>query len=860
MKTSLPLPSWLLAVVLGLSLSACDSTSVPVTTPVSPGGGSTTGGTPPSGGTGSNPGTTANRLPLALPDNAIVQAGSTSNPIAVLLNDQDLDGDTLTLTAVSLVASLPPASGQTLALAPDGRSLRYSPPTGFVGTQTLRYTVSDGRGGLATALAVVTVSPLALPPAALPDVFTKLVDAPVSVLDVLANDHDGAGGGLTVTQASSVATVPPNQAGTVSVVSGALRYQPRAGFTGVETLSYTLRDANGATATATVLATVLPLAAPPVALPDLASTLLNTAQDLDVLANDVDLAGGGLTLSAVEPLASLPPGSTGAFSVVANRLHYSPGSPSFVGTETARYTVTDANGATATGLVTLLVTPALPAIPPVAVPDVATVAGGSTSATLSVRSNDIDPAAGGLTVTAASVVLGLPNATGVTASTDGAGVQLTLPANYSGVLTLSYTIADANGSTATAAALVTVTPAALPALPPLPVPDIATVTQDSAATVIPVLANDVDPAGGGLTVTAVSTLASLPAATHTVSHDGSAVSFTPTAGFAGVVTLRYTARGANNLTAEGLVTVTVTPALLTLPPVALPDVLTVAQGAAATTADVLANDVDPHGSLALSGVSVLTSLPVATHTVSHGPAGVSFTPAVGFAGVVTLSYTALDGLGRSTTGLLAVTVTPALTSGLPLALPDVLTLAQDSVGTLIPALGNDVNPNAGGLTLTSVQQLTSLPAAAHTLGLSGNQLLFTPAAGFAGVVTGQYTATDALGNVVTGLVALTVVPPSPVALPAAVGDVGSLLAGLTASFDVLGNDIDPAGGGLTLLTASFNDPVLALLGGAVTVVANQAQLSLPLLGVVAGVLPISYTAVDSLGRTVNGVLNVTLIP
>lgn len=637
-----------------LGLPGCDSSTPPGSTPIGVGPGN------PGSGGGS---ALINALPIALPDVAVVQAGSSNNPLNVLGNDRDADGDPLLITTVSQVFSLPPAQSSTISLAPDSKSLRYTPPTGFVGTQTLSYTISDGRGGLANALAVITVSPLPIPPAAVPDTFTRLVDSAASPLNVLANDIDGAGGGLQLLTASSVATIPVGHAGTVNVSNGALQYRPEAGFTGVETLSYTLRDANGATASAVVIITVLPIAAPPVALPDVVLLGAGSSGDVDVLANDVDLAGGGLSLSAVSALASLPPGSEGSFSIVGNQLRYTPTAPGFVGTQTASYTVTDANGTIGTGLLTLVITPLAPAVPPLALPDTVTLASGSTAATLAVLGNDIDVAGGGLSISDSAVLLGLPDATGVTVTTDGSTLQLALPPGYAGVLTLSYTATDSNGSTATAPVLVTVLPAALPLPPPIPLPDLAVLAQDSAATDIDVLANDIDPAGTGLSLDVASVLASLPVASHSATVVGDQLRFTPAAGFAGVVTVGYTARDSNGGTADGLLTVTVTPAL-------------------------------------------------------------------------------------------------------------------------------------------------------------------------------------------------------PVALPAAVGDVGNLvvtlLAGSTGGFDVLANDIDPAGGGLTLQSVSFQNPLLVTIGSLLGIVGNQVQLTVPLLGVITGVLPVEYTAVDSLGRTVTGLLNITI--
>lgn len=869
MKTIQRLSS-LLAIASLVLLQACSSGATGTTSPV--GVGTSTGtsggsGVLPLPGTGGN--TIINSLPLAVFDVAVVQVGSTANPINVLLNDTDANGDSLSITATSLLYSLPASSGATAAIAPDGKTLRYTPPAGFVGTQSLRYTVSDGHGGVSHGIAVITVSPLALPPAALPDVFTKLVDAPSSVLNVLANDVDGAGGGLVVSAANSAATVPADNAGTVSVVNGALHYQPAAGFFGVETLVYTLRDANGATATAVAVITVLPLAAPPLALPEVVTLAAGASGDIDVLANDVDLAGGGLTLSDVTVLGSVPPGDEGSFAIVDNRIVYTPASPTFIGTQTASYSVADLNGSTATGLLTLVVTPIAPTVPPLAVADLVTLSSGSTTADLNVLTNDIDVAGDGLTITAASVLLGLPDSTGVSVSTDGTALQLALPSTYAGVLTLSYTITDGNGSTATAAAIVAVAPAALPDVPPVAIPDVFIQASGSTSTALDVLANDIDVAGGGLTITAASVALGLPDSTGvSVGTTGTDLQLTLPGTYAGVLTLNYTATDSNGGTSSSVAVITVTPAAVSgIPPLALPDVETLSSGSTSATLSVLTNDLDvAGGGLTITAASVLAGLPDSTgvSVATDGSALQLALPGT-YSGVLTLSYTITDSNGSTSTTAVIVTVAPAALPAVPpVPLPDLATVLQDSTATTIDLLANDVDPAAGGLTLSAASTLLSLPVASHTVAIVGNQLEFTPAAGFAGVVTVTYTVTDTNGATGTGLVVLTVSPISPIPLPLALNDLGLLqvldLLGTTGSFDVLANDIDPAGGGLTLQSVNFQDPLLATVGSLLGIVGNQVELTVPLLGLIAGVLPIEYVAIDSLGRTVTGVLNVTLFP
>ena len=70
--------------------------------------------------------------------------------IAVLANDSDPDGDPLTVTATTR-----PAHGSVVINA--DRTVTYTPSARFIGTDTFRYTVSDGRGGTTTATVTVTV-------------------------------------------------------------------------------------------------------------------------------------------------------------------------------------------------------------------------------------------------------------------------------------------------------------------------------------------------------------------------------------------------------------------------------------------------------------------------------------------------------------------------------------------------------------------------------------------------------------------------------------------------------------------------------------------------------------------------------
>ena len=97
----------------------------------------------------------SNVAPVAVDDSATTNENTPVN-IAVLTNDTDTDGDTLTVVSVTQ-----PTNGST-AIESDG-TVTYTPTTGFSGSDSFTYTISDGNGGSDTAtvevLLVDTIPP-----------------------------------------------------------------------------------------------------------------------------------------------------------------------------------------------------------------------------------------------------------------------------------------------------------------------------------------------------------------------------------------------------------------------------------------------------------------------------------------------------------------------------------------------------------------------------------------------------------------------------------------------------------------------------------------------------------------------------
>jgi hypothetical protein len=92
---------------------------------------------------------TPNQAPSAVDDNGTTNQ-DTPITIAVLANDSDPDGDTLTVSSVT------PSGNGSVVINPDG-TLRYTPNAGFFGADGFTYTIGDGRGGTATAAVSVRV-------------------------------------------------------------------------------------------------------------------------------------------------------------------------------------------------------------------------------------------------------------------------------------------------------------------------------------------------------------------------------------------------------------------------------------------------------------------------------------------------------------------------------------------------------------------------------------------------------------------------------------------------------------------------------------------------------------------------------
>lgn len=293
--------------------------------------------------------TDVNDPPLAASDTFTVDVGSGLTTLDVLANDSFAPdtGETLSIASVSTTSA-----GSTVTISGNGQQINYTPAASFTGVDDFTYTVSDGTATAVTTVSV-TVATVDDPPTAVDDAFAVVEDASEASFDVLANDsRDGENQAFTIVSVQAV-----SDGGTAAVSSDGLQlqYQPAANFSGVETVRYTIRDTGGGTASATATFTVTAVNDTPPA-PDrtVARPLAGGEQvalAMSVLdAVNVDV-GEVLNFTAVGTPSN---GGTARFSSDGQSIFYTPPASATAGLQdTFIYTVTDADGLTATGTITM---------------------------------------------------------------------------------------------------------------------------------------------------------------------------------------------------------------------------------------------------------------------------------------------------------------------------------------------------------------------------------------------------------------------------------------------------------------------------------------------------------------------------
>ncbi|HEX4957486.1 MAG TPA: Ig-like domain-containing protein, partial [Lacibacter sp.] len=238
----------------------------------------------------------------------------------------------------------------------------YTPPSVAGNTDIIiSCVVTDNCGRASFQSGAVIAVPPPRPPVPVADAATVQPECgPATVVkDVLANDTDPDGDPLTLTlvngNAGSFTTV---NGGTVSFTNaGVITYSSAEGFTGTETLVYTVCDNTSPTPLCVTANYVITVGDPnkvPTAVNDNVTIAEDAIATISVLTNDVQAGGytgGTITLRTITQLPS-----NGRVSVNTDgTVTYIPNAD-FAGTDQFRYQVINTSGYVRTALVTVTVT------------------------------------------------------------------------------------------------------------------------------------------------------------------------------------------------------------------------------------------------------------------------------------------------------------------------------------------------------------------------------------------------------------------------------------------------------------------------------------------------------------------------
>lgn len=389
-------------------------------------------------------------------------------------------------------------------------------------------------------------------PVANDDQETWVVSPPFKSFFVYVLDND-SGVGLTVTAAG------PAQHGEATIDPGGImiEYAPDEGFIGEDAFPYTVKDANGQTATAIVTMHIETL---PIEAVDDESTYVITSAGVgryvDVRGNDV--AGSDFHVTAVGPAQH---GEAiiddGAFNVI-----YDP-DEGFIGDDTFPYTITDLYGQTATATVTVHVVPLLAVDDQQIIYSVPTANFVKKNSSISVLDNDEGT---GLRVQSVSDA-----SHGLAVISDNALYLVYMPTlGFHGLDTFTYTAVDANGYTSTATVTLTVESY-------MNAVDDSVTTSQNTAVEISVFTND--EGYSNVTIDSVSApshgTATQVVCTGATTQQKLCVIYTPVSGFTGEDTFTYTLKDDTGNQAVATVAITVTPIQVTsggstLPPSSAP--------------------------------------------------------------------------------------------------------------------------------------------------------------------------------------------------------------------------------------------------------------------------------------------------
>ena len=194
-------------------------------------------------------------------------------------------------------------------------------------------------------------------------------------------------------------------------------------------------------------------------------------------------------------------------------------------------------------------------------------------------------------------------------------------------------------------------------------------------------------------------------------------------------------------------------------PVATDDTLPIAEDAATTSLDVIANDTDADTGDSLSVAAVGTASNGTTSLDSNNDQNVIYTPNANYHGSDSFTYEVSDGNGGTATGTVNVTITAVNDD--PLAVDDSLTIDKDASATDLDVIANDTDVDTGdtlSINVVNGAAVISTPSNGTSALKAGSttEITYTPNANYHGSDSFTYEVSDGNGGTAIGTVNVTI--------------------------------------------------------------------------------------------------------
>lgn len=701
--------------------------------------------------------------PLAVNDSFTVNEDETLTVLAansILSNDSDPNNLVFTLNPTLLITT---EHGQ-LNIANDG-TFTYIPDANYHGIDDFKYEIENSLGETSQAFVSLTVNSVADIPSANTDNYQTDEDATLTINAIdglLANDSDIDGGTLTI---NTSPTVPTQQGQLTLVDDGSFTYIPNDNFNGVDTFTYQLINNKGDISTAQVSIAINAVNDAPQAINDSGSTYSDTTLTIDVIANDIDVDGDMLTITA----ATIAP-EYGIVILQNNELVYEP-SPLLGDIATINYTVEDLIGEVSTATVTITVTSTITSNANPVATDSGFPVDEDTPLDDTLLANHSDSDGGTLSI----ITTPLTNVTnGTLVLSADSTFTYTPNANFNGTDSFTYTLSDGQGGFDTAQVTLTVNP-----INDIPValPDSYTTLKNTPFTVIAsdfnsLLMNDSDQDADTLTV-------NLDASTNTSSgtlslHTDGEFTYTPNTDFVGTDSFNYELTDENGGFVTGTATITVIS--VNANPEAVEDNYTIEEGGTiyylytgsiiggATSISILENDTDADNDTISFDESFVLSPSNGTiqDTFFNFYNGTKYVANNGYVGADSFTYRISDGEGGFDEGRINITITADPDAhGNPLAVTETYVINEDVTlfeSTLLDNDLSDQTDNSDETELTVTTTPVEAPENGTLILQSDGSFTYTPNANYSGYDSFEYEITNIYNKTATTMVGININP------------------------------------------------------------------------------------------------------